>query len=246
VDPAGKIALVAGGNGNLGTAIVATLRARGVNVAVVDIEPATAPSADEKTLTVQADIADDASAGAAVAEVVAAFGRIDILVNAAGFIHSEALVNLFAPAHRRHAIETWERVLRANLSATFVLTSHVAEHMAAKRIKGVIVNFSSVASGGNPGQSAYAAAKAGIEALTCVWARELGSFGIRAVAIAPGFVDTPSTARSLNEAAIKEWKRRTPLHRLASAGEITSAVMFAIENDFLTGQTLRIDGGLTI
>jgi len=246
MDPAGKVALVAGGNGNLGNAIVAALRARGAKVAVVDIGARAAAAADDATLTVQADIADDASAGAAVGSVVDAFGRIDILVNAAGLIHSEALVNLLDPTRRRHTVATWDNVLRANLSATFVLSSHVAEHMVAKRVKGVLVNFSSVASAGNPGQSAYAAAKAGVEALTNVWARELGPFGIRAVAIAPGFVDTASTQRSLNEEAIKEWKRRTPLHRLASTGEITSAVVFAIENDFLTGQTLRIDGGLTI
>ncbi len=245
MDPSGKVALVAGGKGNLGTAIVAALRARGAKVATIDLDAAAATE-DDDTLSVQADIADDASAGGAVAAVLAAYGRIDILINAAGFIHSEPLVNLLNTAQRRHSAGTWQRVLRANLDATFVLTAHVAEQMVAKRIKGVIVSFSSVASAGNPGQSAYAAAKAGVEALTGVWARELGPFGIRAVAIAPGFVDTASTRQSLNDEALQEWKRRTPLHRLAATGEITSSVMFAIENDFLTGQTLRIDGGLTI
>jgi 3-oxoacyl-[acyl-carrier protein] reductase len=243
MDPAGKVAVVAGGSGNLGSAIVAALKARGARVAVVDIGDARVDGAE---LSVQADLADDASAAAAVARIVAVCGGIDILVNAAGLIHSEPLVKLLDPERRAHRSDTWERVLRANLTATFVLSAHVAERMVAKRTKGVIVSFSSVAAGGNPGQSAYAAAKAGVEALTSVWARELGPMGIRAVAIAPGFVDTASTHAALNEEAIKEWKRRTPLHRLASTGEISAAVLFAIENDFLTGQTLHIDGGLTI
>jgi len=110
----------------------------------------------------------------------------------------------------------------------------------------VIVNFSSIAASGNPGQSAYAAAKAGIEAMTTVWARELGPLGIRAVAIAPGFVATPSTDAAMNPDALADLKRRTPLLRLARPAEITSAVLFAIENDFLTGTTIAVDGGLVL
>ena len=118
--------------------------------------------------------------------------------------------------------------------------------MAANRIKGVIVNLSSVSAAGNPGQTAYSAAKAGVEAMTAVWARELGPLGIRVVAIAPGFVDTHSTHAALSEEALKEWKRRTPLGRLGTAQEIASTVLFVLENDFISGCTIRVDGGLVI
>ncbi len=144
-------------------------------------------------------------------------------------------MNLLAPKQKRHLLENWDRVIRSNLTATFLLSSHVAEAMATSRTKGVIINFSSVSAAGNPGQSAYAAAKAGIEALTSVWAKELGPLGVRVVTIAPGFVDTPSTRTALPDDSLKEWARRTPLRRLAKADEIAGAVMFAIENDYLTG-----------
>ena len=104
MDPSGKVAVVAGGSGNLGSAIVAALQARGARVAVVDIGDAPVAGAE---LSVQADLADDASAAAAVARIVAVCGGIDILVNAAGLIHSEPLVNLLDRERRAHRIDTW-------------------------------------------------------------------------------------------------------------------------------------------
>lgn len=150
------------------------------------------------------------------------------------------------PQQRRHRISTWDATIRSNLTVTFVLGAHVAESMASTRTKGVIINFSSIAAAGNPGQSAYSAAKAGIEAMTTVWARELGPLGIRAVTIAPGFVATASTDAAMSESALSEIKRRTPLLRLAKAQEIASAVDFAIANDFLTGTTIAVNGGLVL
>lgn len=195
---------------------------------------------------VTADTGDDASVGVAVAAVVSDFHRIDALINCAGKIHSEPLINLFGKEQRRHRLDTWNAVLYSNLTATFTVTAHVVEHMALARTKGVIVNFSSISATGNPGQTAYAAAKAGIEALTVVWSRELGPLGIRVVAIAPGFVDTPSTRAALSESALKDFVRRTPLGRLATPDEVAASVIFAIENDFLTGRTIAIDGGVVI
>jgi 3-oxoacyl-[acyl-carrier protein] reductase len=242
----GRGAIVAGGAGSLGRVIVAGLRQRGAAVVVLDSDPNPAPFDDTGVTYISADVSDEDSVSVAVAKAADALGKIAILVNAAGAIHSEPLFNMLSPDQKRHRLDSWERVLRSNLTTTFLVTSHVVEAMATSRTKGVIVNFSSVAAAGNPGQSAYAAAKAGIEALTAVWAKELGPLGIRVVAVAPGFVDTPSTRAALPEATIKEWARRTPLRRLATAEEIASAVLFAIENDYLTGRVLAIDGGLTI
>jgi 3-oxoacyl-[acyl-carrier protein] reductase len=244
MDVRDKTVLVAGGAGNLGSAVVADLRARGARIAVLDIrEPGDRTPGD---VFAPADAADEQSVAAALASIVAACGNVSALVNCTGLIHSETLVNVMDPQRRRHRVESWDSVLRSNLTATFVTGAVVAEHMAATRTKGVIVNFSSIAARGNPGQTAYAAAKAGIEALTAVWARELGPLGIRAVAIAPGFVDVPSTQAALNESALGELKRRTPLRRFATAREIAAAVAFAIENDFITGSTIGVDGGLVI
>ena len=242
----GRGAIVAGGAGSIGRAVVAALRARGANVVVLDRDWDAASFDDDGVTYVPTDLSDDAAVAAGLRVAQETFGKIAVLVNAAGAIHSEPLVNILAPGQKRHQLETWDSVLRSNLTTTFLVSSHVAEAMATSRSKGVIINFSSVAAAGNPGQSAYAAAKAGVEALTSVWAKELGPLGIRVVTIAPGFVDTPSTRAALPEDTIKEWARRTPLRRLATAEQIVHAVVFAIENDYVSGRTIAIDGGLTI
>jgi 3-oxoacyl-[acyl-carrier protein] reductase len=247
MDLAGKGAIVAGGAGSIGRVVVGELHRRGANVAVLDSDADGASTFSGKGVTyIQTDAADETSVEAAVRSATERVGQILVLVNCTGTIHSEALINLLSLTRRRHRADSWDRVLRSNLTATFLVSAHVAEHMATARTKGVIVNFSSIAAAGNPGQTAYAAAKAGIEALTVVWAKELGPLGIRVVTVAPGFVDTPSTRAALPEATIKEWEKRTALRRLAKPEEIASAVLFAIDNDFLTGRTIAVDGGLTI
>ena len=124
------------------------------------------------------------------------------------------------------------------------MSSHVVERMVRSRTRGLIVNISSVMAAGNPGQSAYSAAKAGVEALAVTWARELGGFGIRAVAIAPGFIDTPSTRQGLSPERLEDWVRKTPLRRLGTVEEVARAVVYAAENDFVTGTVLEVAGGL--
>lgn len=244
MDVKGKNVLVAGGAGSLGAAIVAAMLERGANVAVVDVRlPSDAAGG---IVAVQADLADDSAVGEALDAIETQLGKISVLVNCAGLIHSEPFISLTNPAQRRHSLATWDAVIRSNLTATFVVSARVAERMAASRTKGLIVNFSSIAAGGNPGQTAYAAAKAGVEAMTVVWARELGPLGIRTIAIAPGFISTPSTQAALSESALAELKRRTPLLRLGKPAEIVSAVACAIENDFMTGTTIAVDGGLVL
>lgn len=244
MDVRDKAVVVAGGSGSLGSAIVGALLERGARVASIDAR--SADSTPKNVLALSADLADDQDVANALQAVVGAYGKIAVLVNCAGLIHSEPLVNLTNSQQRRHAIESWNAVIRSNLTAAFVASAHVAEHMATARSRGVIINFSSIAACGNPGQTAYSAAKAGVEAMTAVWARELGPLGIRAVAIAPGFVATASTQAAMPDAALADLKRRTPLLRLAKPSEIASAVFFAIENDFITGTTIAVDGGLVL
>jgi 3-oxoacyl-[acyl-carrier protein] reductase len=242
----GKTVVVAGGAGSIGSAIVEDLQRRGARVVIIDKREMTATEGPQDTFAVQADAADEQAVESALETIVGRFGNISALVNCAGMIHSEPLINVLAKGRQRHQMSTWDAVVSSNLTATFVLTAQVAEQMAKSRTKGVIVNFSSIAAKGNPGQTAYAAAKAGIEAMTRGWARELGPMGIRVLAIAPGFVDTPSTHAALPEALLTDLKRRTPLRRLASIDEIAAAVGFALTNDFLTGQVIAVDGGLVL
>ena len=145
-----------------------------------------------------------------------------------------------------HDFCEWDRIIAVNLSSYFYVTACVLKKMVSQRTKGVIVSISSISARGNAGQSAYSASKAGIEALTKTWAKELGPLGIRAVCIAPGFIDTEGTHGAISEAMIKSWKRKVPLKRLGTIEEITNAVTMMIENEFFNGKILELDGGLVI
>lgn len=244
---AGKAIVVTGAAGGFGRAIVMALLGQGARVAALD------RSADGLEALAQGDagifcrtcdLADPDQVIDAVDAVHGAFGRIDALVNAVGMIHSAPLINLMNREERTHDVATWQTVLAANLTSVFLAGKQVAEKMALDRAKGVIVNISSSSAGGNAGQSAYSAAKAGVNALTKVWAKELGPLGIRVVAIAPGFIDNQATHEALGESALREIKRETPLRRLGDVDQVCSTVLYALENDFVTGTVLEVDGGL--
>lgn len=182
----------------------------------------------------------------AVIESILSKHSVTVLINLAGLIHSEPLVNLLNKDNSRHSFSTWDDTIKANLYSTFYLSSIVAEFMVKKRIRGLIVNTSSVAAQGNLGQTAYAASKAGVEAMTKVWSKELGMFKIRCACIAPGFFNTPSTHSSLNEGGVEKWKKMTPIGKLGELEEFSSAIKFILENDFYNGKVLQLDGGLSI
>src|SRR5204862_2997 len=128
----------------------------------------------------------------------------DILINNAGILYSAPLVRISTAGIEKHDPAMWNKVLATNLSSVFYMTSCIVEKMISTRTKGVIVNISSVSASGNAGQSAYSAAKAGVNALTATWAKELSALGIRVVAVAPGFTETESTKEALNETALQE------------------------------------------
>ena len=126
------------------------------------------------------------------------------------------------------------------------MTHSVVNKMIGNRNKGVIINISSIAAKGNAGQTAYAATKASVEAMSKVWAKELGGFGIRAVAIAPGFINTIGTHDALEEKMLAKWIGKTQLNRTGEISEIVLAAQFAIENDFFNGEVLNVNGGLVV
>ncbi|MGE0588536.1 MAG: SDR family NAD(P)-dependent oxidoreductase [Cyclobacteriaceae bacterium] len=172
--------------------------------------------------------------------------RVTVLINLAGQIHSEPLINLLNRTDACHSFSNWDKVVKANMYSVFNLSAIVAEQMVKKRTKGLIINTSSVAAQGNLGQTAYAAAKAGIEAMTKVWSKELGMFRIRCACISPGFFDTPSTHNNLNESNIDKWKKMTPVGKLGSLDEFLSGIKFIVENDYFNGKILQLDGGLNV
>lgn len=191
------------------------------------------------------DVTDRVAVEKAMQEMVHVHGA-NVLINNAGLIHSEPLFNLLSKEDKKHSLENWKRVIDVNLTSVFNVTSCFAEQMIAAKREGVIINISSISAGGNIGQSAYSAAKAGVEALTTTWSKELGMFKIRCACIAPGFFDTPSTRESLNDHMLKKWEKSVPLGRLGQLKELSSAVEFIISNDYYNGKVLQLDGGLTL
>jgi 3-oxoacyl-[acyl-carrier protein] reductase len=246
-DLSGRSALVTGAAGQLGRHIVASLRDCGARVVAIDREGSDLSALASADVAISTcDLRDDDAAATCIAQAWALAGPISILVNCVGQIHNAPLVNIAAREGGRLSATSWRDTIEANLTAVFIPTAHLVERMAATRTRGVVVSLSSVAAAGNAGQSAYSAAKAGVNAMMAAWAKELGPLGIRFVAIAPGFIDAASTHQALSEPVLKDWARRTPLRRLGHPRDVAAAVLFAIDNAHLTGKVLEIDGGLTL
>lgn len=247
MDIRGARIVVTGGASGLGLGIAAALAGRGAVPILIDRDAEALRRAGDQ-VGCPAHLADLTLPDqvAAVADKVCAEGVPCGLVNNAGVIRNGMLLNLLSRDEPYHSLDLWDEVISINLTSVFLVTRAFASRMVRARVRGAIINMSSISARGNAGQGAYAAAKAGVEALTRSWAKELGPLGLRFVAVAPGFIDTPSTRMALNEEVLNELRQKTPLRRLGEVAEVTSAVLYALENDMLTGTVLDVDGGLTM
>ncbi|HXT16725.1 MAG TPA: SDR family oxidoreductase [Gemmatimonadaceae bacterium] len=235
--------VVAGGAGSLGDAIVRRYGERRERVLVLDRTPA--HTTFETVVARTVDLTSAPEVKEAIDAAIPRSDRITLLVNAAGMIWNEPMVSVRGGALQPHSIDHWRAVLDANLTTVFVVSSHVAARMVRTR-GGAIVNFSSLSARGNAGQTAYAAAKAGVEGLTRAMAAELGPAGIRVNAIAPGFVDVASTRAAVADERLSSLAKATPLRRLGRADEIADAVEALASNTFINGVVLDVDGGLRL
>ena len=242
--------VLTGGGAGIGRFLLERLISDGASVAVLErdadkcTEIATEFQGDVKSL--MCDVTDAAMVDEALRQLFESGFEPNVLINNAGVIHSQPLVNILARGDRVHSRDDWRRILAANLDSVFLVTSRFVDHMLSRRTKGVIVSVSSIAARGNAGQSAYAAAKAGVNALTMTWAKELSAMGLRFVSIAPGFIDTHSTNSALSEATLTKLKQQVPLRRLGDMESVFQAVRYAIENEYVNGTVLDVDGGLVI
>lgn len=247
---AGSRVLVTGGGFGIGRYLVERLVTESAEVCVLELQPERCTELREafggRVAAWPCDVADPVAVDAALQSMLDAGFEPDVLINNAGVIHSEPLVNMLARGERAHSRESWRRVMAIDLDSVFFVTSRVVDHMLAKRSKGVVISISSISASGNPGQSAYSAAKAGVNALTRTWAKELGGMGLRFAAIAPGFIDMPSTRAALSESVLTRLQQQIPLRRLGDLESIYLAARHVIENDYLTGTVLEVDGGLVI
>ncbi|MBQ9537261.1 MAG: SDR family oxidoreductase [Desulfovibrionaceae bacterium] len=241
----GAIALVTGGCGNLGRYICDDLHSRGVKVIVADINKDTLAALPPHFASTAFDVTKPDDTKKAVAELIQTHGHIDILVNCAGSIVSAPFANILSPDKMMLSYEKFRHDVMINLDSVFIVTAAVVEWMIKKRTRGCIINISSISARGNAGQTAYAAAKAGVNAMTITWAKELGMLGIRCNAVAPGFIDTPSTHMALQESQIKHIINNTPLRSLGAPEDVAQAVSALIANDFCNGVIFDVNGGLS-
>ena len=242
----GSLALVTGGASGLGLAITQELLGEGAKVAVFDRDVNALNRLPQEVFGFIVDVTQPKMVNKAVNEMVAQHGPVEILVNNAGVIFSEPFVNLTNPSELMHDYSRFRDSLTLNMDSVFIMTRAVVEQMVKNRMGGVIVNISSISANGNEGQVAYSSAKAAVNAMTVTLAKELGRWGIRCNAVAPGFIDTESTHLALSSSALKHVEDNTPLRRLGTAVDVAKAVRSLIENDFINGEILRVDGGLRI
>jgi 3-oxoacyl-[acyl-carrier protein] reductase len=253
MDIRNKTVVVTGGGRGIGRAIALRLAQQGANLALFDVNPADleATAALCAAASVQArsyvvNVADEAEVGAAMDRVAAEFGRLDGLVNNAGILRDALLVKVKdGVVVGRMSMEQWNAVIAVNLSGVFLCAREAAARMIERGNGGVIVNISSISRAGNAGQSNYSAAKAGVESMSVVWAKELARHGIRVGAVAPGFTQTDILA-AMRPEMLERLTAPVPLKRLARPEEIAHAVLFIFENDFFTGRCLEVDGGLRL
>ena len=245
----GKKIIVTGGVRGLGRAMVNQLIAKEAAVTVFDLDSkglVDLKAQQRDVNCVECDVSNYEQVIATTNHYHETFGAADVLINNAGVLYSAPLVKITAAGVERHDVAMWNKILAADLSSVFLMTLCVVEKMITTRTKGVIVNISSVSAAGNAGQSAYSAAKAGVNALTAVWAKELSLMGIRVVAVAPGFTETESTKQALSETVLRETVKKVPLKRLGRPEEIADGVLSVIENDFFNGKVFELDGGLVL
>jgi 3-oxoacyl-[acyl-carrier protein] reductase len=214
---------------------------------VCGLDRITPQEADLKNLSfLECDLSDPVDAEAKIESFHERFGAFDAVINCAGMIANSPLISFSEGRLTHHEMGLWDSVLSSCLSSAFYVTACTVLKMVGTAKKGVIINISSICSRGNPGQVAYSAAKAGMNAMTAALAKELGPMGIRVIALAPGYFDTSSTRDNVPVPKLKEIKNAIPLRRLGRLEEIASAVRFILSNGYANGKVIELDGGLIL
>ena len=243
----GKVALITGAARGIGKAVALKFASEGADIAFTYIEShemaketvAQIQGMGVRVKCIASDAADFDAAHAVVSEVMAEFGRIDILVNNAGTTKDGLMM--------RMSEEQWDLVLNVNLKSAFNFI-HACTPIMMRQKGGSIINMASVVGvHGNAGQCNYAASKAGMIALAKSIAQEMGPKGVRANAIAPGFIETAMTAQ-LPEDVRKEWAKKIPLRRAGQVEDIANTAVYLASDlsSYVSGQVIQVDGGMNM
>jgi 3-oxoacyl-[acyl-carrier protein] reductase len=242
-DLSGKRALITGASGGIGEAVARALHGAGATVALSGTRegPLAALAADlgVRALVVPADLSNPEAVEQLAKDAIAALGGLDILVNNAGITRDQLLLRL--------SDADWQAVLDVNLTAAMRLSRAALKPMMKARWGRIVQITSVVGATGNPGQTNYAAAKAGLVGFSKSLAAEVASRGITVNAVAPGFIATPMTDK-LSDEQKAALTTRIPAGRLGTPGDVAAAVLYlaAPESGYVTGATLHVNGGMAM
>ncbi|ASK19145.1 SDR family oxidoreductase [Halomonas sp. N3-2A] len=248
-----KVIAITGGARGLGFAMAERLGKQGARLALLDMSAAALDEAvsalasqDIQAHAFVTNVADEQSVQQAFADIAARMGPVGGCINNAGITDDGLLIKAKeGVVEKRMSLSAWQKVLDVNLTGVFLCGREAATQMVEAGHQGVIVNISSISRAGNMGQSNYAAAKAGVHALTVTWGKELARYGIRTGTVAPGFVGTDMTA-SMRPDMLERISSSVPLKRLGNPDDIAKSVAFIFENDYFTARIIECDGGLRL
>lgn len=246
------IAITGGGQG-LGRAMAVYLAGRGARLALIDLNTDRLLETKElceraggEARTYLCNVAREDEVEKTFAAIADDFGGLDGLVNNAGILRDGLLLKVQeGEIVKKMSLAEWQAVIDVNLTGVFLCGREAAAAMIRTKRKGCIINISSISRAGNMGQTNYSAAKAGVAAMTVTWAKELARYGIRSMGIAPGFIATEMTA-SMKPEALEKMTTMIPLRRMGSPDEIAHTVAYILENDYVSGRMIEVDGALRL
>lgn len=249
-----SVIVITGGAQGLGLAMAENFAKDGARLALLDVNDAqlaaaqtsceAAGAAQVKTYLV--DVTQEAQVESVFSQIDEDFNGFHVLVNNAGILRDGLLIRYKdGEVTAKMPLSQWQSVVDVNLTGAFLCGREAAAVFAKRKKGGVIINISSVARAGNFGQTNYAATKAGVVAMTVSWAKELGRYGIRCAAIAPGFIETPMTA-AMKPEAVERALAMVPLGRWGQPHEVADSARFIIENDYISGRVIEVDGGVRL
>ena len=246
----GKTVLITGAGRGLGAAMAQGLAQRGADIALIDLDENALRDSRESCTRLgvtarsyTANVAKEDEVISVFDRVVGDFGRLDAAIANAGILRDGLLIKAKdGEITGKLSLAQWQAVIDVNLTGVFLCGREAAERMVRLGQGGCIINISSISRAGNFGQSNYSAAKAGVAALTVVWAKELARYGIRVNAIAPGFIKTEMIA-SMKPEILEKMAAGIPVQRLGLPHEVAHTAAFILENDYLNGRVIDLDGG---
>jgi 3-oxoacyl-[acyl-carrier protein] reductase len=254
MDIKGNRFLITGGASGMGRHFTLSLARDGADVAFCDLNEEAIAEVEKlgeelpgRVVGFKANVAVEDDVIKLISDAAEALGGLDGIVNNAGIIRDGLLVKQDRRTGeiQKLSLSKWQQVIDVNLTGVFLCAREFAAYAVQNGRKGVIVSISSISRHGNMGQSNYSAAKSAIVAMTKLWAGELARYGIRTGALAPGFTNTP-ILQGMRPEVLEKMVIPVPLRRIGEPEEMYMTIKFIIENDYFTGRTIDVDGGLVL